>query len=79
MRQSRENHGGDLVHTDSNSGQKACCVVGDRVGKGMYGRNRDGSRCGEMADVAGRMGRGTHPVFYPPSGFIILFASSRLR
>lgn len=52
MRQCRENHGGDSVHTESNSGQKACCGVGDRVGKGMYGRNRDGSRCGEMADVA---------------------------
>lgn len=48
-------------------------------GKGMCGRNRDGSRCGETPNVVGRMGRGAHPVFYPPSCFILLFASPRLR
>lgn len=34
----------------------ACWRTGDRVGKGTCGRNRDGGRCGEMPNVAGRMG-----------------------
>lgn len=33
--------------------RRACWRTGDRVGKGTCGRNRDGSRCGEMPNVAG--------------------------